>query len=210
MHIINLTPKANWIGFDVDDNTQVHVLEAAADGVQGNGTTTCTLCQKGPNYEEVKNQNNVVNKVSTLAGTTWKFNEHVSGYEFFNNFAGSNNYGNFPSNCIMTDGNYSFEMYYFRSGSGFGVSAFGPHHNMSDPHVFWYIPSNNINVPSSWYKVDKNTENKFWSGNFSSVDELISGFEPMNPPTVIFSTTSNDVLENNQFINWMYENAVMQ
>lgn len=102
-----------------------------------------------------------------------------------------------------------YQFWLEQSESGFGVSAFGPHHDMNAPYVFWYIPSNSIGVPSSWYKVNSNTEIKFWSGNFSSVDELISGFEPMNPPTVNFSNTSNSVLENTQFINWMYENAVM-
>ena len=54
--ISNITVKDNWLGFDVDNNTSLVVLEATSEGETGNGTTTCTLCQKGDNYSEVENE----------------------------------------------------------------------------------------------------------------------------------------------------------
>ena len=54
--ITNITAKSNWTGFAVDDDTTLHVLEAAADGETGDGVDTCTLCQKGKNYESVEQE----------------------------------------------------------------------------------------------------------------------------------------------------------
>ena len=51
--IANITAKDNWTGFDLDDDTALVVLESTSEGEIGNGTTTCTLCQKGDNYAEV-------------------------------------------------------------------------------------------------------------------------------------------------------------
>ena len=43
----------NWTGFNLEDDTKLVVLEATSEGETGNGQTTCTLCQKGKNYDEV-------------------------------------------------------------------------------------------------------------------------------------------------------------
>ena len=53
----NITSSENWTGFTLDDDTELVVLEAESEGVDGNGSTTCTLVQKADNYlavEEVK------------------------------------------------------------------------------------------------------------------------------------------------------------
>ena len=54
--ITNITPKTNWTGFVLDDNTALVVLEAASEGETGDGSTTCTLFQKGDNYDAVEEE----------------------------------------------------------------------------------------------------------------------------------------------------------
>ena len=54
--ITNITAKANWTGFDLEDDTKLIVLEAESEGETGNGQTTCTLCQKGKNYDQVEEE----------------------------------------------------------------------------------------------------------------------------------------------------------
>jgi len=49
--ITNITALENWNGFNVDNNTKLVVLESAPEGDIGDGEETCTLCQKGPNYQ---------------------------------------------------------------------------------------------------------------------------------------------------------------
>ena len=49
--ITNITAKDNWKGFKLDNDTELFVLSAEKEGVIGNGTATCTLSQKGDNYE---------------------------------------------------------------------------------------------------------------------------------------------------------------
>ena len=51
--ITNITVKDNWTGFEVTNDTNLIVLKATSEGQTGNGTTTCTLCQKGKNYDDV-------------------------------------------------------------------------------------------------------------------------------------------------------------
>ena len=124
-NITNITEKANWTGFDVEDNTNLVVLEAAGEGETGNGTTTCTLCQKGDNYAEVE-----ATKPKTLAsgicGATqeacaWKLTDDytlkIYGNGAMNNFTSSTipwaTYSGqikkvVIENGVTTIGNYAF------------------------------------------------------------------------------------------------------
>ena len=52
--ISSVTIIDNWTGFEVDEYTKLHVLEATSDGETGDGTNICTLSQKGKNYDEVE------------------------------------------------------------------------------------------------------------------------------------------------------------
>lgn len=67
----NLTSISNWNGFAVDENTEIIVLDAETEGTEGDGNKTCTLRQKGDNYEEVENDkknklSNIVKKNNTI------------------------------------------------------------------------------------------------------------------------------------------------
>lgn len=54
--ITNILSKDKWVGFNVDGDIKLRVLEAESEGVSGNGNTTCTLCQKGDNYTQVEEE----------------------------------------------------------------------------------------------------------------------------------------------------------
>ena len=44
-----------WEGFaNITETTELVVLESASEGSEGDGKNTCTLCQKGSNYNEVE------------------------------------------------------------------------------------------------------------------------------------------------------------
>ena len=45
-----------WNGFTIKNDTELIVLESTSDGEEGNGETTCTLCQKGNNYEQIEEE----------------------------------------------------------------------------------------------------------------------------------------------------------
>ena len=61
-NIEKITNVSNWNGFDVNDDTELKVLKSEVEGTTGNGTNTCTLCQKGKNYNEVNYQISDINK----------------------------------------------------------------------------------------------------------------------------------------------------
>ena len=90
--ISNITAKDNWTGFDLDDDTALVVLEATSEGGTGNGTTTCTLCQKGKNYDQV---NTKVIKTFELwingSNHTFQFEEGMTWGEF-----ASSSYNTYP------------------------------------------------------------------------------------------------------------------
>ena len=51
---IKFVSADKWDGFNITSSTELIVLEATSEGENGNGTTTCTLCQKGDNYDEIE------------------------------------------------------------------------------------------------------------------------------------------------------------
>lgn len=76
----NITQKENWTGFNINDDTKVKVLEAEGEGVEGDGQSTCTLWQKGSNYEEVVVKKEQAIKDSTLMSTTKSSTTAFWGY----------------------------------------------------------------------------------------------------------------------------------
>ena len=54
---VDFVPLDKWEGFsNIAVTTGLEVLEAESDGEEGDGQYTCTLCQKGDNYEEVEKE----------------------------------------------------------------------------------------------------------------------------------------------------------
>jgi len=54
--VTDITELKNWNGFVVNDTTNLVVLVAGSEGNVGNGKTTCTLQQKGANYETAEEE----------------------------------------------------------------------------------------------------------------------------------------------------------
>ena len=87
-NVVNITELKNWSGFKVDGNTSLIVLDALNEGEIGNGKSTCTLTQKGTNYEQVKSDkekrlsnlilkhNTVITAKPTLTTTSEAANEN--------------------------------------------------------------------------------------------------------------------------------------
>ena len=67
--VSQITAVENWDGFNVSYNTQLVVLEAETDGVEGNKKTTCTLAKKGDNYSNVESSKTDIKPCSS-SGTT--------------------------------------------------------------------------------------------------------------------------------------------
>ena len=88
--ITNITAKANWTGFDIEDDTNLVVLEAASEGETGDGKTTCTLCQKGDNYDEVEkvkeevaiNDRTLMTTTSSSTKAFWNYREKIKNITF--------------------------------------------------------------------------------------------------------------------------------
>ncbi len=86
-NVVNITELKNWSGFKVDENTSLIVLDALSEGEVGNGKTTCTLSQKGTNYEQVESDkekrlsnlilkhNTIITAKPTLTTTSQEANE---------------------------------------------------------------------------------------------------------------------------------------
>jgi len=77
--IDKIAPVDKWTGFNVNSSTNLIVLESASEGDIGNGKTTCTLCQKGPNYqiaeaEKNNNSNTGGDTIDTLVYFGRKYN----------------------------------------------------------------------------------------------------------------------------------------
>ena len=98
--ITSITPKSNWNGFSLTNNTELVVLVSSSEGGTGDGISTCTLAQKGDNYAQVEEEkmNSVVIKTFTVCDTTFRYEEGMtwaqwlsSSYNTTNAFDNSEN-----------------------------------------------------------------------------------------------------------------------
>ena len=89
--IIQTAALSNWNGFELTNADYLQVLTAEAEGVEGNGQTTCTLQQKGDNYEQVQKDKEIANNMDdyTLmaieANTTvafWQYRKEIRNVTF--------------------------------------------------------------------------------------------------------------------------------
>ena len=65
-----ITAVDNWNGFSVDSTTNLVVLIPESEGNIGNGTSTCTLQQKGDNYIQVEEEKVEANKPGKVVSGT--------------------------------------------------------------------------------------------------------------------------------------------
>ena len=104
--ITSVTEKNNWTGFDVQDDTKLVVLEAESEGTPGDGKATCTLCQKGKNYDQVEQSKN------TLVRLIRKHNTLITNAPTLT--TSSNNTSDASGLYVSTNTNSGSATYYFR------------------------------------------------------------------------------------------------
>ena len=210
--ITSITAKENWTGFSIDDNTQLHVLEATSEGETGDGIDTCTLCQKGKNYDVIeqekrmrlsnliKEHNTIITTPATLTTTSLASNEnglYVSNATNSGNatyfFRGNvtNNYVNFAGKTwrivrINEDG--SIKLILSQSVyKGFLNSVSNDYSNI-------YYSNSDIAKPKldSWYETniyDKGYDPYVTTGEFCEaakvkpIAKMTSGNASMSTPT---------------------------
>ena len=112
----NYTSEENWekSGFELNETTQLRVLEAESDGIQGDGVNTCTLCQKGPNYEQVEQEKQENNK-PLYFNNHYVMNDGGNSYSYILSETGSVKYYNncnlaqeYPTGTVRYDSNYVY------------------------------------------------------------------------------------------------------
>ena len=106
-YIVDVTSFDNWNGFDIDDDTGLVVLESESEGKTGNGKSTCTLQQKGSNYDIVEKE-----KQSRLTNLVMKNNSIITANPTLT--TSSNNTSDASGLYISSDTNSGEPTYYFR------------------------------------------------------------------------------------------------
>ena len=106
-NVVNITELKNWSGFKVDENTSLIVLDAQSEGATGNGKTTCTLSQKGTNYDQVES-----NREKRLSNLILKHNTVITDKPTLT--TSSNNSSDASGLYVSTDTNSGEPTYYFR------------------------------------------------------------------------------------------------
>lgn len=150
-------------------------------------------------------------RVTTLAGTTWKFNDNLTGVEIFDkfNYQEQTGWDNFPSNTLMKNDKITYNIWGFTRNEAFGASYFITVQSMSEYSIGYTFP-NSLGLPQGWYVVSPEASHGFLTGSVTDMEALMAGLTPSIAPTVQFGSDSNDSLENAELINWMYENATIQ
>ena len=106
-NVVNITELKNWNGFKVDENTSLIVLDALSEGEVGNGKTTCTLSQKGTNYEKIESD-----KEKRLSNLILKHNTVITAKPTLT--TSSNNTSDVSGLYASNDTNSGEPTYYFR------------------------------------------------------------------------------------------------
>ncbi len=106
-NVVNITELNNWSGFKTDENTSLIVLDALSEGEVGNGKTTCTLSQKGTNYDQVESE-----KEKRLSNIILKNNTVITAKPTLT--TSSNNTSDASGLYVSTDTNNGEPTYYFR------------------------------------------------------------------------------------------------
>ena len=116
--VTDITEVANWSGFKVDDSTDLVVLVAESEGNVGDGETTCTLQQKGNNYEQVEQEktnggsNHNQSNENSLANLIKKNNTIITAAPTLTN--SSNTTSDASGLYVSNDTNSGDPTYYFR------------------------------------------------------------------------------------------------
>ena len=84
-YVSSLYSMDDWYGFSIDDTTMLSVLNASDENVMGDGVNTCTLMQKGDNYDSIKEAEK--NKILVSYSSDkyfWSYREQIKTIIFEN------------------------------------------------------------------------------------------------------------------------------
>ena len=132
--VTNIASVDKWLGFKVTENTNLTVLEAETENVEGNKVSTCTLCQKGTNYAEIEKQSSqpikLINGKASLSRDINLTDKPVYKYNDNNVPVTINGNGHTVNQTVTTsdslswvDGRYPNMAYIFTSTNGSKVTV---------------------------------------------------------------------------------------
>jgi len=209
--------SSKWAGFSVDGNTELVVLEATSENETGDGKNTCTLRQKGNNYDGIeqekeeknkilanliKKHNTLITSIPTLTNAS-KYTSDVSGlyssnatndgsitYYFRGNV--TNNYVKFANHTwrimrVNEDGTV-------RLVSNIGISGDEFHSSYANVTDFYYSSSDTAKLKvDNWYKtniVDKGFDSYIDTSVFCEQAKVkYADFETSGSATMIVYTS---------------------
>ena len=79
----NVADIDDWLGFVIDEETEVKVLTATEEG-KSNGISTCTLCQKGSNYDMIEEEKDAILISTNKSQAFWKYRTSIKTITFEN------------------------------------------------------------------------------------------------------------------------------
>lgn len=132
--VTNIASVDKWVGFKVTENTNLTVLEAETENVEGNKISTCTLAQKGTNYAEIEKQSSqpikLINGKASLSRDINLTDKPVYKYNDNNVPVTINGNGHTVNQTVTTsdslswvDGRYPNMAYIFTSTNGSKVTV---------------------------------------------------------------------------------------
>ncbi|MBE6150750.1 MAG: prepilin-type N-terminal cleavage/methylation domain-containing protein [Firmicutes bacterium] len=104
--VTTITELKNWNGFVVNDTTKLVVLVAESEGNTGDGKTTCTLQQKGNNYEQVQEENKPNTLTFKVNGNAYEFVEGMTWGEWVDSRYNTAGYSVLNNNIYTSSDNY--------------------------------------------------------------------------------------------------------
>lgn len=150
-------------------------------------------------------------RIVDLAGTTWQFNEHISGYEWIPN--GGTDGTTHNTIMLYSEGKEVNNNASFQNVQGL-FSVYG---TISSSDVIFAFVSEDagaqLGVPnlSGWVSCNYTlADDVLFRGDMSQWNEMIVTVESIAAPKATFLDVENNYFNNLQLIDWMYDNAVMQ
>ena len=173
-NVVNITELKNWSGFKVDENTSLIVLDALSEGEVGNGKTTCTLSQKGTNYEQVEN-----NREKRLSNLILKHNTVITAKPTLT--TSSNNTSDASGLYVSTDTNSGNPTYYFRGDVENNYVIFAGKTwriiRINEDGTVRLIISDRVGVEYKFNSINKNYTNMYYSNSDTAKPTVDSWYQ---------------------------------
>ncbi len=149
-------------------------------------------------------------KVTTLAGTKWKFNENISDYDFLGvfDFEEQNGYERFENEAVANVGDVNHDVWGIAILEFFNIRCLTLIKPLIQSTAFNYIPANEIGVEEGWYAIRNEEDGSpFFGEGEVTLESVMPYISDSEAPTITFANESEAAVENPELINWLYENA---